>query len=492
MTKRLFSILLLTSLALYTYAGNITTVSVNFHNAQGESVKVCLPPCDYPYFANDTISTITNDSTYQFNVDINKAAFMYLMIDKRGTITLLLQPKEKITLDYDFKAECPYTFTGKNATGQYFLNKWMQEANPYKYEWIKDYTRYPLDTIPEKMDANFQKIKQQDIAVFDSLYKVRNIDKTFRNVATANIEFYYLATLSRIARNASEAVNQEAYYHYWDRLYKQFPLKEMETDSPWFSYYADLYIANYLEQKKKKEGIEEAMPTNESEYYQYTERIYHDWTSDKRLREMTWGTKLFLLALNNKTNSTALLPMFEQFKTDFPNNVFVPVFERYAQEINSYQKKIAQKPAPEIRFLEQREELKTLQDVFDRLKGKYIFVDFWFSTCGPCRAEFKYAKQLEAFLKENQIELLYISIDNDRMEENWINSIKYFDLYGWHVRVPHCVHVDMDQNYGIHSFPTYMLVDKEGNVIIKRAKEPSEKEELYKQIQEAIKQSSGK
>lgn len=484
MIKFLFGIALFFS--LHSQAKDTTTVSIIFHNAQNESVRVCAPPCDYQYFATDTLSSITNDSLYQYKIDIKKPSFMSLIITNKGRVDLLLQPKDDVTLEYDFKAKCPYSFTGKNAAGQYLLNKWTKQCSSYKYEWTKDFTKAPFDTIPETMDTNFQKLKLEDIAVFDSLVQKREINKSFRDFMARDIELYYLASLSRLARNACETINQDAYYQYWSQLYNKFPIEKMETGSLWFYDYAKLYIINYLKFKKQKEGIVEAEPTTESEYYQYTNRIFHEWTNDKKLRELAWGNELFYLALNNKTNSTDLIPFFEQFKKDFPDNVYIPVFEKYAQNINLYHQKTTKSFGPEIRFLDKRDELKTLKDVFGKLKGKAIFVDFWFSTCGRCREEFEYAKPLKEFLKKHQIELLYISIDKDNMDENWKNSIKYFDLSGWHVRVPHDVHVDMDQNYGIHLYPTYMLVDKEGNIVTKRAKYPSEKEELYKQIEKAL------
>ena len=474
-----------TSLSIY--GENKTVVNVKFQNAKNELVYVYAPINNRFCFATDTIHQIKNDSVYQYNLNISKTSFLNIYIENRGVTIILLSPGDQSTLVYDFNQKSPYSFTGSNAPGQLLLNEWRGQANPYQYEWINDYTKVPLDTIPKKMEVNFRKIEKRDIARFDSLYSLKKISKSFHEFVATDIRLFYLSTLSRIARNAAGDTSIEAYYPYWSQLYKQYPVKDMETGSTWFNYYSNLYIENYLPTQKKRQGITENRPTDQKEYYQQIYRLYKDWSQDKNLQEITLGYKLFDLAINNKTNSTDLIPFFDSFKKEFSKSALCPVFDRFSQQLLLMEEKIKKDFPPGVSFMDKREEMKTLKDITDRFKGKPVFIDFWFSTCGPCKDEFQYAKPLEEFLKKNQIELLYISIDQDRMETNWKNSIKIFDLLGWHIRVPRDVQVDMDKNHGIYLYPNYMLIDKEGNILLKKAKKPSEKEELYQQISKALK-----
>ena len=139
-----------------------------------------------------------------------------------------------------------------------------------------------------------------------------------------------------------------------------------------------------------------------------------------------------------------------------------------------------------INFVEDMESLTTLTSVIERFKGKPLFIDFWFSTCAPCLREMKHSDGLKQWLEANDINMLYVSIDNDEMEKNWNNAIRYNKIYGNHLRATHDLHVDMDKNYGIRMYPSYMLVDASGNIVLPRTKEPSSGSELIEQLSQAL------
>lgn len=161
-------------------------------------------------------------------------------------------------------------------------------------------------------------------------------------------------------------------------------------------------------------------------------------------------------------------------------------FAPFQRSLEIFQQKIQGDFSPEVKFVEGYEDIASLDELIGRFQGRPIFIDFWFSTCGPCREEFAYAEALYEFLKSRQIQLIYVSIDEENMDKNWKNSIKYFDLKGWQVRTSKALYEDLSKKYGIHSFPTYMLVDALGRIVLPNAKRPSEKEALYRQISEAL------
>lgn len=96
-------------------------------------------------------------------------------------------------------------------------------------------------------------------------------------------------------------------------------------------------------------------------------------------------------------------------------------------------------------------------------KGKIILLDFWFMECAPCIKDHQLiANKLELF-KDNNIELIGISID--RNHEEWKDFLKE-KKYSWlNLREVDVPEKSLRTNMLISVFPTYLLIDDEGNIL---------------------------
>ena len=97
-------------------------------------------------------------------------------------------------------------------------------------------------------------------------------------------------------------------------------------------------------------------------------------------------------------------------------------------------------------------------------KNKFTLLDFWFSGCKPCIAQFPSYKITYGQNKSKGFEIIGISVDRKVDEANWQNVIKKFDI-NW------LQYLDRNeiiaQKLNITRFPTNYLLDNNGKIIKK-------------------------
>ena len=106
-----------------------------------------------------------------------------------------------------------------------------------------------------------------------------------------------------------------------------------------------------------------------------------------------------------------------------------------------------------------------LRKIIEPYKGRIIYLDIWGTWCGPCKAALKESHKLKEALKDYDI--VYIYLANRSPEESWKNVIKEYNL-----TVENCVHYNLPEDQqsaiehylNVNAFPTYKLIDGQGNI----------------------------
>ena len=109
---------------------------------------------------------------------------------------------------------------------------------------------------------------------------------------------------------------------------------------------------------------------------------------------------------------------------------------------------------------------KILRKLIDPYKGKIILLDVWGTWCAPCKRAL--ANSQEEYERLNPYDIVYLYLANRSDEESWKNVIKEYNVTGdnvVHYNLPAEQQTAIERFLGVNSYPTYKLIDRDGNIL---------------------------
>jgi len=95
----------------------------------------------------------------------------------------------------------------------------------------------------------------------------------------------------------------------------------------------------------------------------------------------------------------------------------------------------------------------------EALKGKVVVVNFWFIACRPCVMEMPDLNELVEKYKNEEVIFLAFAIDDE-------SSLKrFFSKKEFSYNIVADARQVIYQDYGITSFPTHMVIDKDSKIV---------------------------
>jgi thiol-disulfide isomerase/thioredoxin len=142
------------------------------------------------------------------------------------------------------------------------------------------------------------------------------------------------------------------------------------------------------------------------------------------------------------------------------------------------------KPAPIFNLPDINGKMVSLTD----FAGKYVFIDYWATWCGPCKAEIPSYKKLIEDYKAKNIVFISISVDKDKAawEKMVKEGIPETDPETGKPVVPAKMiamswmqlhdAIRYNKIWLVKFIPTFVLIDPKGNIVNSRAERPSNPE----------------
>ena len=154
------------------------------------------------------------------------------------------------------------------------------------------------------------------------------------------------------------------------------------------------------------------------------------------------------------------------------NEIQLPVAKAFVMELNDKYLALQRqdfssaslKSADDVKDMSDGE--KILRKLLEPYKGKIILLDVWGTWCGPCKAAL--AKSQEEYKHLKGYDIVYLYLANRSSEESWKNVIKEYNVTGdnvVHHNLPTEQQVAIERFLGVNSYPTYKLIDRNGNIL---------------------------
>lgn len=189
------------------------------------------------------------------------------------------------------------------------------------------------------------------------------------------------------------------------------------------------------------------------------------------------------LSDNNKSLNDSTLKIAMQGLEDF-----IPA--QHLVEQNNYIRKLEAQEL-EVKYLRNYAELTTetlkavslLAAILKPHRGKVVYVDFWGTWCGSCKKQMSYMPAVKEALKGKDVVFVYFA-DNSP-EDVRQTIVKRYGIYGentFHYNLPIEQQRSLYELLNIHSFPTFLLFDKEGRLVDRTPPPPQQKDMLLNKI----------
>ena len=126
--------------------------------------------------------------------------------------------------------------------------------------------------------------------------------------------------------------------------------------------------------------------------------------------------------------------------------------------------KLVMKTGDDVAGMTEGEEI--LKKLLEPYKGKIVLIDVWGTWCGPCKATLSHSQELYDRLAKYDIQYVYFA--NRSPKDSWENIIKEYNVTGpnvAHFNLPQEQQAAIERYLKVNSFPTYKLVDPQGNVL---------------------------
>lgn len=446
-------------------------------NSEKEYIRLVLKKSEWKnkkiflYRANDyqLIQSKSADSTglINFKFKATNSSFYFLRdsLDYSVFEELYLSPDDSLFID-----RSDSNVIGGNAS---FLNNYQYKLNENIFSNSELYNQRNYLAANSFIEAT-NGFRDQQLKFLNDYFEKKTPPEEFKNYILSKIKYQWFYDYLSYIRNHD--------------LYVYGNSKPVPSDSLPYGFINDIELN---EEKYHFSSIYSRL-LDEFVYFKFNERTSDDSDSIKYSIEMNEKFDIITNGLTGLDRELALCYYSQNFTIYL--TVLQENFYPLAKKIQSYYSSIKTnnylydkfmrnysglltiapgEPAPDFELPDSTGELLKLSD----FKGKVVYVSFWGTWCGPCIASIpKYIELQKKFKGENDIVFLYIGLEYGEKEiKNWKSFLQKNEFPGIHLVAEKQFRNKSLEPYRLNFAPSYLLIDKKGNIVSPRAGRPDEK-----------------
>jgi thiol-disulfide isomerase/thioredoxin len=455
-------------------------------NARLHSELACYNPSLNDFDRNQVASRNPSDLEFQSAVDSNyKARMQHLENHLNSKPTLSRRFKEyQLSLEkynmafellqYRFRKLSKPDFTfDKDYLA--FVDSILDFKNEVQPVWgsilttvLADYLGYHSMVASAVKDVNTGKLVPRGISVREGEILKALLDDNFFKKGEVDIVQRYVIELSKLS---SEGVKDSAKRREMEQAAHNFKTIRQRADVK-----AGISLIGYELMRSKS--------------LEHEIKVIDKFIKDQSLKQLLTA-KLFYQDLEKSR-----MPLSQANNDELNKRISNPSLQQYVLNRNKEYRALENKEFQYAESLQNTDHLEGSQDadsVFRQLiapyKGKVIYLDFWGTWCVPCVKQMPFVAEVKKELSDKDVVFMYLA--NNSPDKTWKNMIKQMELTGKnivHYNLAPELQAMIEKKFSVNSFPTYMLINKNGVLVARKAPRPEEREELVQAILQLEKQ----
>ncbi len=478
------------------------TASIDLQVSNGEAEQVLVYPVlnGKFFFRARYFQPIDADGKAKIEFGTDAPGFCYLFVqgleyDNRSwsAIQLFVEPGGKYSVTLDAKApRQSLSIEGGRPAEQRFLNSRERYFIQYSENTARR-TAWLSFGEPERIYDEIAAQMEAELKALGSLHRAGKLSDTFLAYAREDARLFYYTTFSYLVK--AEGMEWDGFESTfkagWEKpanemLQAAGPHNRYKSSSIWYRDLLDYKMRHHM--LSNLAAVKEAVST-------YDNQHSLEWEMSKQaLSEPELeihAAHLIAEATAKKDLNEEALQLYLAFKDRFPQSGLLrPLSELAEPQLKALD---GEEKDPEVRILSGT--YTTLEDLALRAwqdGADIVLLDLWATWCGPCIREFQELEALKEYVQaqEGKIAVAYLSIDRENKRGQWERLIHHYELRGYHLLVNQQLrdelHAVFGKNGGSLDVPTYAILSKEGQVLLKDAAHPSQWEQLRAQLEAAL------